>query len=540
MLEGSSQRTSLYARWRIVRAASTTVFIKCTLSAALPIACISPLDGLGSIREGLRNWTRGATITPEPERACQIIKRLTPENGTRAAGYALDALGKSAAPPLFYDLLEDVVARGFDNSEFRGSAARGVEKLVRRKETIPTDIIDILEAWLAQVPPQAAGEETVSAEADNTEIDTGIDDGRAKTDREHESLVWGYGGFAIAPDGDYPILETLIHARLVRGESDRLLESLSRYADRNPDAQIWESLLRFVPFIRPTGPEMLSVFNRKLFESVPKLVGTKGPAQFLAKHDWEAPDLSSDVLTRWRDAETVPARMAYGEIITIAALLHPQLGWPAERLAELLDDTALADARVGAAHSAVNIWVNAKHRSAANHILLRLLETGPEDIWNAVFDLFRLAEDLSPDEPTVTLLTAIADRIAGAPKVDATFAVERLAGLLPHQAQVVGRLSRALVEHLRDELGDIRTSSAMAATDLVNIAVTLHRLGPETRDLGTTLFELLLEIESYAALETLEELDSRFPDRPVMPRRRLLRRTQRRARGRRTKSPAAD
>ncbi len=93
---------------------------------------------------------------------------------------------------------------------------------------------------------------------------------------------------------------------------------------------------------------------------------------------------------------------------------------------------------------------------------------------------------------------------------------------------MVGRLSLALAERWKEDLSDIRTSASMAAAELVNVAVTLHRLGPETRELGTKLFELLLEIEAYAARETLDELDNRFRDRPPDRRRRLKRRTRKR------------
>jgi hypothetical protein len=139
---------------------------------------------------------------------------------------------------------------------------------------------------------------------------------------------------------------------------------------------------------------------------------------------------------------------------------------------------------------------------------------------------------LSPDAETAALLATIADRLTSDVRVDATFVVERIASLLPHQALLVARLSERLVEHWRDDLGNIHTSTAFDAADLVNLAVTLHRLGPETRDVGTTLFELLIEIESYAAMETLEEIDNRFRTRPAPSRRRLPRRQRQSSRTR--------
>ena len=50
----------------------------------------------------------------DPERAIRLLGRLDPDNGTRAAGYALDAMSKESQPHLVISLLHDVVGRGFD------------------------------------------------------------------------------------------------------------------------------------------------------------------------------------------------------------------------------------------------------------------------------------------------------------------------------------------------------------------------------------------------------------------------------------------
>jgi hypothetical protein len=464
----------------------------------------------------------------DPIRAQRIIARLAPDNGTRAAGYAIDALGKEADPSLVYDLLMNVVSRGFDGEEFRGAAAHGIEELIRRKEQIPDNILELFETWLREAAPETAGEDAEPEHEPEQDIETATEDAPAETDRMDESLLWGYGGFAILPHGDYPVLQALTHARLERDESDRLIDTLSWYLGRNTEPAIWEHLLRFLPYIKPAVPDELASFIRKLFDAVPGLVGTREAAHYLARLHWRSPDLVEELLPVWQFGEKAPTRMAYGEIVTLMAVVRPERPWPSDQLSDILAKGALGAERVGAANSAVHLWMEDEYRDTANAILLRLLETGPHDVWNAIFDLFRLVDHLSPDDQTVALLTAITDHISDAPKRDPTFVVEKLAALLPHQAPLVGRLSRALIEGWKEDLGDIRTSAAMAAAELVNVAVTLHRLGSETRELGTTLFELLLEIESFAARETLEELDSRFRDRPASPRRRLKRRSRKR------------
>jgi len=80
------------------------------------------------------------------------------------------------------------------------------------------------------------------------------------------------------------------------------------------------------------------------------------------------------------------------------------------------------------------------------------------------------------------------------------------------------------VDKWQEELGDIRTGTAATAPQLVNLAVTLHRLGPTTREVGTRLFEQLLDIDAYTARGTLDEINNRFREerairRPSLPRR---------------------
>ena len=474
----------------------------------------------------------------DPARARRILDRLGPDTGTRAAGYALDAMAESASGDDVIALLGDVTNRGFDGEEFRGSAARAIEKLVRRKEPVPDAVLELLERWLVESAPKDAGDGD-DASDDEDIFDSAVDDltetSESDGDSLHESLVWGHGGLSIVPGGSYPIVEALTRARLARKEGDRLIDTLERYLACDKTVENWDHLLLFLPHVETADPARQMAFLERLFNEVPGLVGTTMAAHYLANAHWHEAAFVDAQLDRWRDSNSRRARMAYGEIVAIAAVVQPALDWAPTRLEILLDDEAMADARVGAVHSAANLWVDPKHRSHANPILVRGLERGPGAVWPAVFDVFRLVDELSPDAETAALLTTIADRLTSEARVDATFVVERLASLLPHQALLVARLSERLIEHWRDDLGNIQTSTALAAADLVNLAVTLHRLGPETRDVGTSLFELLIEIESYAAMETLEEIDSRFRARPATSRRRLPRRQ---AQARRTRRRA--
>ena len=64
----------------------------------------------------------------------------------------------------------------------------------------------------------------------------------------------------------------------------------------------------------------------------------------------------------------------------------------------------------------------------------------------------------------------------------------------------------------------------MAAPQLTDLALTLHRLGGAFRPAGIDLFEAMIEIDAYGARETLTEVDGRFGPQQSIVRRQLRRR----------------
>ena len=484
-----------------------------------------------------RNWMVGGNVQlsrefanfakENPDRAIRLIGSLDPESGTRAAGCALEAMSEDASPEKVLRLFGDVVHRGFDSNDFHGLASRAIVKLVDRKAVIDDDVISILEGWLAS--PQAADEASVEVEPE-TDCDTGLEEANAGSE-DHEggiqrSLVWGYGGFSVVPGEDYPVLEALIRIRLGREEHDRIDEMLRVYLDHCKDPKIWDHVLRFIPYLHLNDAIRRAALLERLFTEIPALVETKDAARVVVNAHWWNAEFPNSHLDLWRESSSRAARQAYGEIVAVAAFKQPALNWALTRLDNLVEDRALQDARTGAALTAANLWSEGRHRSGAGGLLTRLLATGEADVWRATFELFRLTDVLTPDPPTVSLLTTIGDRIDDAPHIDATFVVERLETLLPHEAELVGRVAEGLIRTWRTELADVQTRTAAAGPQLVDLAVTLHRLGPETREIGTALFEQLIEIDAREARKTMDEIDNRFLNQAPRRRPRLTRRSR--------------
>ena len=452
----------------------------------------------------------------DPERATRILGRLTPANGTRAAGNVLEALAEEGDPTFVVALLADVVSRGFDGEGFRESACRAIGRLTVDRDVQDDGLVDLVEGWL-KTPLDAGPRE---AETDEEGEQAEGDDAESSHDLVRDSALWGGGRMSLVPGGEFPVVECLIRLRLRRREYRELHHALDDFLTRCKDAELWSYLLRH--FANPPTDRVdaaKGLFERLLTE-MPELVST-APATFAiarAAVAW-APDLADGELDRWRNAKGRPARQAYGEVVALAAMAAPRPGWTEGRLADIIGDPLLVDARAGTALTIVNRWCDTRSRIRMSKVLVDLLEIGEEGVWRAVFDLFRVVDGLAPDKETVTLLEAVCERIGAAPRVNASFVAERLGTLLPHEAPLVGRLAMGLTENQLPGL------TGLTAANLVDLAVTLHRLGGETRNVGVELFEMLLDKGVPEARTTLDEIDRR--KEAIRPRRPRVRRRRR-------------
>lgn len=497
-----------------------------------------------------RNWMTGGNIQlsrafatfakDHADRAIRILAELNKDNGTRAAAYVLDALAEEGEPEMVFGLLRDVVARGFDSTEFRQSASRALERLQRRGARVSDEFLALLEGWIAAPlndrDPGDEADDAEGGEAGDEDDEAGPDAGsealgasESGGSDEHDtalerSLLWGYGGYAVVPGGEYPAVEALVHLRLLRDEPDEALATLSGYLSREKSLDVWDGLARFLPYLRDDGSGGRDAFLDRLFAAVPGLVGSRSVSHFLANARKQDPALVDRHLDAWRTASSRQARQAYGEIVGLAAIVDPDLPWTERRLGGIFEDDAASDARTGVALSAANLFADGPDRARATRMLIRLLEWGGKGVWQATFDIFRAVDELAPDEATVSLLRAISERIAEAPRLDASFIVERLSTMLPHQAPLVAELALRLVDKWRSELADVRTATAMATAQLIDLAITLHRLGPDTREIGTELIEALIDTDAYEARQMLDEIDNRFRESAPATRRRRLRR----------------
>ena len=462
----------------------------------------------------------------DPERAERVLLPLTPECGTRAAGYALDAMSEGATPEQVLGLLHKVVKRGFDSEEFRTSSSRAVGRLVDRKADIPDETVAIVERWFARPILEEAtdsvdsdDEPTILAQSNNGESEE-------QSDTRERSLLWGPGGITTVPGGDYQVFETLFRIRLVREEYDQADDTLCAYLDRCKDAEVWDMLIRHIPCPHPTNRGRgMGILNR-LFRDVPMLVESAHAAFLLANSPSWSPRFADTQLDRWRDSQSRTGRQAYGEIVALTGLTQPLLAWAQERVEVLISNRTMEEARAGAALSAAHLWNDTTMRPGASDLLTRLLGGGGKGVWKEASEVFRMVDKLTPDPATVTLLEVFAESEIDREAIGwhTETLVKCLGTLLPHEGELVGRVAKSLVAAAKRKLNNDRTRPLYSGSELVDLAVTLHRSAPETREIGTELIEDLTEIDALAVRRTLDELDNKFPTTPWTPRRRLARR----------------
>ncbi|MFD2263413.1 AAA family ATPase [Lacibacterium aquatile] len=463
-------------------------------------------------------------------RGIAIINRMDPVIAQRAVGLALEKLAQDKVDPkIVMDLFAQTSVRGFNSGEFRRSAAYAIERITENGIEPTEAVLEVLEGWLQEPlmvegPQQPAEEESDDVE-EFDEVFRELNPPPAAQSYNGHSPLWGNGLIGSDPGKMFPIVFALAQARLQLKQVERLIGSLTSFLAQSKDLSVWQSMLR--SFCFPdfwAQPEVAKPFLRALFQHQPGLLGTEGAAQLLAHAQQWAPDVVGEILVNWPLQKSEVAQVAYGELVGLAYMLHPDLAWVQERFADILAQPAASLARVGAARSVAHAWPVPDYRERAIATLAQLLERNETSVWQAALDLFRLIEELSADPPTARLLQLVAVSIEHIDDFQDLFLVERLGDFLPAEARTIARIVEGLARKAVDPNFGL-DGSYNSVGDLFNLAYTLHRLEP-TKDDGTRIFEILLQAGDFQAGDSVYTLDGRFKPQhiPSRVRPRLRRR----------------
>jgi len=433
-------------------------------------------------------------------------------------------MAEETQPDLIIELISSLEARGFNSEEYRGSVARAIERLISRQINIDDATLTIVDGWLfgsQEIPPSLQGQQ----DSDNEIFKSVVPSVEKEASDSVDSILWDASGVSFLPGGNYPVLEVFVRILLQRQEPERLLIRLSEYLDRQEDENVWRALLMWFRYIKPNDKALLASFLTKLFAKYPDLSRERETAILLANVHWVIPEFVHAMLLRWQNDTAKLVQQAYGELSTLVLLMQPDLEWPHPLVEDILSNGS-SPARTGAAFATAHIWAEVEEKERATGLLEKIINLSDDGSWPAITDLFRIVDEINPSSEWLRILNAMVDQIPSRPSFNSSYVVERLQSLLPHHAHLVARFANALVTKWGSDLADLRTGTAAVAPELVDIAITLHRLGPQTQEAGIELFETLIAINVHGARQTLDQIDNRFRDSLAPVRNRLPRRRQ--------------
>lgn len=166
--------------------------------------------------------------------------------------------------------------------------------------------------------------------------------------------------------------------------------------------------------------------------------------------------------------------------------------------------------RLGIAHTVVRGWREPSLRALTTPLLLRLIQGANGRLAEALQFAFASSDPIPADDYTRPILEAVLAHPAVLIARNGGNVVDRLKELLREvwNPELVHAVAERLIESGGQGPGDITTAWAGNSKDLVEIALTLHRL-PATRSRGLDLFERLMTLEAYGVHESLGTLDRR-------------------------------
>ena len=448
-----------------------------------------------------------------PDRALRIIERFKPGLQERPAGAALAALAEENVPSaeLVWQF-KTLNARGFASDAFRSNAAQCLQAVARREKGLDDETCTLLESWLTNwEPPNVISSTSATTSKHNRQVDS---DSKIHT----RSLLWERGGIEFLPGGNHLVLGALMSGYVFREPIDAngWLGALERHLVRREDPAVWKAMARDLRYlVRADRNRALSFFDRLFRDQRDVLQSQQGADLIACIHDWLPAETLASILDDWITSDWPQGPQAAGEVAALRLCHRPEDPDARKRLEQYISGTDHSSAiahglRLGVAYTIVQAWREQQLRALCTPILLRLLPFAEGSLAQTIHSIFRITDPLPVDDYTGALLRALLAYPAVLVADEPVFLVDRMQDLLREgwEPNLIAELVSLVVDQAGAELGDIRTTWAGCAGDLVEIALTLHRM-PETRSRGLDLFEKLMALEVYDVDNRLGVLDRR-------------------------------
>jgi len=440
-----------------------------------------------------------------PDRALQILDRFQAGSQERPAGSALAELGNSDVPTdMLKNRIRELDARGFSSDSFRCDAATCLKNVAKRDAGLDEPTCKRLERWI------------VEGSAATRTVDPVEDSLSQHAERDEHSLLWGYGGGMILPHGSYPALEALSLGYLCRTpmDVDGWLSVLERHVLRREETRVWVAMAQYFANLVNCDRDRSIKFIENLFVHHPDVLLDSCTARFLYPIlGWISSSLLDQIVDQWVSSDWPLGCQAAGEVIMVPRCRDPydtDAVARVERVVEKvgIDEKAAVSLRVGMAHTLVTAARNSEMRAVAMPLLVELIAFEDKRLSAVLSNAFHDDEFLVADSHSRCILRACLDHPSMFRGPNGEGLTRRLQSLLSEgwNADLVCAVAQSLLESQLEKRGPDRVVPAFMSGDLVDLALTLHRI-PTTRVEGLELFERLMELRAYKTDESLQTLD---------------------------------
>jgi hypothetical protein len=446
----------------------------------------------------------------DPDRALSLIMQFQPGKQERPVAEALRALSESgniSAEKLFSLVLE-LEAKGFSADFYRHDMAHALTKVASEPCGLPDSICDLLKSWLVPYEPEK------SNLADQQ--DEGGNDSTNNKEESFHSILWNHFGHRVLPGGNYWVLEALFLGYLLRRPCDyeKWLDLLESHLKNAEDTEVWQAFSEHLKWLRNADQNR----SEQIIETVlyRYLHHTEAGVFLVALvHHWISPAIIKPWIESLKDGTWEKGAQAYGELIILCHASGPaeNISWYLEQIEAALSDSEIEDPlltriRLGCAFAAAHLWGEPGFIPVVAPILLRLIPLAKNPIASAVLHLLNQKDPLPINDYTRSILDAIIENPQILKEGSNHFMTEKLSNLLPVEAERVYRVCMALLDQRKDDFAGISNSFAVNGDELIDISLTLQRIGSH-REKGLELFERLLDLDAYGIRDTLIELDRR-------------------------------
>ncbi|MBK8259596.1 MAG: glycosyltransferase [Polyangiaceae bacterium] len=390
-------------------------------------------------------------------------------------------------------LLHDL---GFASEGFHTWASYALEHAARNGDTMSDDTLAMVVSWLKDAPLKA--DDKVSKRSDAKQTGPIL-------------FGWRPGGFL--PQGNYPPLMAITAGCLRRSPADleAWLTILELHLDRREEPAVWYALARDLEGALGAPKARAERFFSRLFDRFPNVRDSVEGCVLVAQAMHYLP-LSA--VQHWMKSIEAGGwehrHQAVGELLVMLATRDLAPTEANERVFAALDglsqETEAQDGTVlGIAHAAAHCWHVPGRRKIVTEILLRLLPVATGNVAEAAMAMFASGEALLWDDATEQILQMLLKEPRLLLLSKPSRLIDGLRDIILDAPSLVTDVALAIVRESATAKDFSHT--AWNGPELVDIAMTLQRLGSPVRERGLDLFEALLAVHAYGARDVLAELD---------------------------------